>query len=134
MKGERRECLAACARDPMLSLEKLVRKRVPQFKRKPDASQLDYTKLMYHRGLEEYETMVYYNRKFRLSVSNVSFIRSDVRQATVRPRVRELRGPQWARPRVKPNGPANIGAKIMTYTILGFPSYSYSIMGPKTLF
>ena len=28
----------------------------------------------------------------------------------------------------------NIGASIVTYTILGVPYYSYCIVGPKTLF
>ena len=30
--------------------------------------------------------------------------------------------------------PSNMGALVITHTILGVPYYSYSIMGPKTLF
>ena len=40
----------------------------------------------------------------------------------------------WRRRRPLQLMSSNIGALIITYTILGAPYYNYSIMGPKTLF
>ena len=42
----------------------------------------------------------------------------------------------WAVPEALDPRPLNlnIGASIITYTILGVPYYNYSTMGPKTLF
>ena len=43
-----------------------------------------------------------------------------------------LSGSQNKVPRIVGN--SHIGALILTYTMLGVPYYSYSIMGPKALF